>query len=59
MEFVCYLRIDHPLPTIENQRFRGGDLVVEMSLEDEMGTKVFSESSVEKLDLVRFCGSTL
>ena len=46
MEFVCYLRIDHPLPTIGKPKdFEAGDLVVEMSLEDEMGTKVFSEKA--------------
>ena len=44
VEFVCYLRIDHPLPTIGKPKdFEAGDLVVEMSLEDEKGTKVFSE----------------
>jgi hypothetical protein len=44
VEFVCYLRIDHPLPTIgKSKDFEAGDLVVEISLEDEKGTKVFSE----------------
>jgi hypothetical protein len=44
VEFVCYLRIDHPLPTIGKPKdFEAGDLVVEISLEDEKGTKVFSE----------------
>ena len=46
VEFVCYLRIDHPLPTIGKPKdFEAGDLVVEMSLEDEKGTKVFSEKA--------------
>jgi len=46
VEFVCYLRIDHPLPTIGKPKdFESGDLVVEMSLEDEKGTKVFSEKA--------------
>ena len=46
VEFFCYLRIDHPLPTIGKPKdFEAGDLVVEMSLEDEKGTKVFSEKA--------------
>jgi hypothetical protein len=46
VEFVCYLRIDHPLPTIGKPKdFEAGDLVVEMSIEDEKGTKVFSEKA--------------
>jgi hypothetical protein len=46
VEFVCYLRIDHPLPTIGKPKdFEAGDLVVKMSLEDEKGTKVFSEKA--------------
>jgi hypothetical protein len=46
VEFVCYLRIDHPLPTFGKPKdFEAGDLVVEMSLEDEKGTKVFSEKA--------------
>ena len=46
VEFVCYLRIDHPLPTIGKPKdFEAGHLVVEMSLEDEKGTKVFSEKA--------------
>jgi hypothetical protein len=46
VEFVCYPRIDHPLPTIGKPKdFEAGDLVVEMSLEDEKGTKVFSEKA--------------
>ena len=46
VEFVCYLRIDHPLPTIGKPKdFEAGDLGVEMSLEDEKGTKVFSEKA--------------
>ena len=43
VEFVCYLRVDHPLPTLgKPKNFEAGDLVVEMSLEDENGTQVFS-----------------
>jgi hypothetical protein len=46
VEFVCYLRIDHPLPTIGKPKdFEAGDLLVEMSIEDEKGTKVFSEKA--------------
>ena len=46
VEFVCYLRVDHPLPTIGSPKnFEAGDLVVEMTLEDENGTKVFSEKA--------------
>ena len=46
VEFVCYLRIDHPLPTIGSPKnFEAGNLVVEMTLEDENGTKVFSEKA--------------
>ena len=46
VEFVCYLRIDHPLPTIGKPKdFEAGDLVVEMSLQDEKGTKVFSDKA--------------
>ncbi len=45
-EFVCYLRVDHPLPTLGKPKdFEAGDLVVEMSLEDENGTQVFSEKA--------------
>ena len=52
VEFVCYLRIDHPLPTIGKPKdFEAEDLVVEMSLEDEMGTKVFSEKAPLKIGL--------
>ena len=44
VEFVCYLRVDHPLPTIgKPKNFGAGDLVVEMTLEDENRTEVFSE----------------
>ena len=44
--FVCYLRVDHPLPTLGKPKdFEAGDLVVEMSLEDENGTQVFSEKA--------------
>ena len=46
VEFVCYLRVDHPLPTLGKPKdFEAGDLVVEMSLEDENGTQVFSEKA--------------
>ncbi len=44
VEFVCYLRVDHPLPTIGRPKdFKAGDLVVEMALEDQDGKKVFSD----------------
>ena len=47
VEFVCYLRVDHPLPTGLGQPkdFEAGNLVVGMSLEDENGTEVFSEKA--------------
>ena len=46
VEFVCYLRVDHPLPTLGRPKnFEAGDLVVEMTLEDENGTKAFSEKA--------------
>ena len=46
VEFVCYLRVDHPLPTLGKPKdFEAGDLVVRMSLEDENGTQVFSEKA--------------
>ena len=46
VEFVCYLRVDHPLPTIgKPKNFGAGDLVVEMTLEDENRTEVFSEKA--------------
>ena len=46
VEFVCYLRVDHPLPTLGKPKdFQAGDLVVGMSLEDENGTEVFSEKA--------------
>lgn len=46
VEFVCYLRVDHPLPTLGRPKnFKAGDLVVEMTLEDENGTKAFSEKA--------------
>ena len=42
VEFVCYLRVDHPLPTIGSPKnFEAGDLVVEMALEDQGGKVVF------------------
>ena len=46
VEFVCYLRVDHPLPTLgKPKNFEAGDSVVEMTLEDENGTKVFLEKA--------------
>jgi len=46
VEFVCYLRVDHPLPTLGQPKdFEAGNLVVGMSLEDENGTQVFSEKA--------------
>jgi hypothetical protein len=46
VEFVCYLRVDHPLPTLgKPKNFGAGDLVVEMTLEDENRTEVFSEKA--------------
>ena len=46
VEFVCYLRVDHPLPTLgKPKNFEADDLVVEMTLEDENGTKLFSEKA--------------
>ena len=46
VEFVCYLRVDHPLPTLgKPKNFEASDSVVEMTLEDENGTKVFSEKA--------------
>lgn len=46
VEFVCYLRVDHPLPILAKPKdFEAGDLVVEMSLEDENSTQLFSEKA--------------
>ena len=46
VEFVCYLRVDHPLPTLgQSKDFEAGNLVVGMSLEDENGAQVFSEKA--------------
>jgi len=46
VEFVCYLRVDHPLPTLGQPKdFENGNLVVGMSLEDENGTQVFAEKA--------------
>ena len=46
VEFVCYLRVHHPLPTLGKPKdFDAGDLMVGMSLEDENGTQVFSEKA--------------
>ena len=55
VEFVCYLRVDHPLPTLGKPKdFEAGNLVVGMSLEDENGTQVFSEKApLKKMGLVR------
>jgi hypothetical protein len=49
VEFVCYLRVDHPLPTLGQPKdFEAGDLVVEMFLEDENGAQLFSEKALLK-----------
>ena len=46
VEFVCYLRVDHPLPTLGKPKgFEAGNLVVGMSLKDVNGTQVFSEKA--------------
>ena len=56
VEFVCYLRVDHPLPALGKPKnfvtrhelsnlSKAGDLLLEMSLEDENGTQVFSEKA--------------
>ena len=46
VEFVCYLRVQHPLPTLGKPKdFQAGDLVVGMSLEDENSTQVFLEKA--------------
>ena len=46
VEFVCYLRVDHPLPTLgKPKNFGAGDLVLEMTLEDENRTEAFSEKA--------------
>jgi hypothetical protein len=46
VDFVCYLRVDHPLPTLGQPKdFEAGDLVVEMSLEDENSTQLFAEKA--------------
>ena len=46
VEFVCYLRVHHPLPTLgKPKNFEAADSVVGMSLEDENGTQVFSEKA--------------
>ena len=46
VEFVCYLRVDHPLPTLGKPKdFEAENLVVGMSLEDENGTQVFLEKA--------------
>lgn len=45
--FVCYLRVDHPLPPLGGAEgeFKAADLVVEMTLSDENNNGVFSESA--------------
>jgi len=49
VEFVCYLRVDHPLPTLgKPKNFGAADLEVEMTLEDENRTEVFSEKALLK-----------
>jgi hypothetical protein len=46
VEFVCYLRVDHSLPTFGRPKnFEAEDLVVEMTLEGENRTEVFSEKA--------------
>jgi len=46
VKFVCFLRLDHPLPTSGKPKdFHGSDLLVELSLEDENGTQVFLEKA--------------
>ena len=46
VKFVCYQRVDHPLPTLgQPNDFEAGNLVVGMSLEDENGMQVFSEKA--------------
>ena len=46
VRFICYLRLDHPLPTSGKPKdFNGSDLLVELSLEDEKGTQVFLEKA--------------
>lgn len=46
VEFVCYLRIDYPLPILGRPKnFEAKDLAVEMILEDESRTEVFSEKA--------------
>ena len=54
VEFVCYLRISHPLPTFGAPTdFIAGDLVVELSLDAQDGEQVF----VEKAPLNRWIWS--
>lgn len=47
VEFVCYLRVDHPLAVTGRAKgeFKAGGLVVEMTLSDEDDNEVFSESA--------------
>ena len=47
VEFVCYLRVDHPLSLTGGAEddFKAGDVVVEMTLSDEDNNAIFSESA--------------
>ena len=47
VEFVCYLRVDHPLAVTGRAKgeFKAGDLVVEMTLSDEDDNEVFTEKA--------------
>jgi hypothetical protein len=46
VNFVCYMRVDHPLPLPGKPNdFKAGDLVVEMSLRDQAGKEVFAEKT--------------
>ncbi|MCP4847912.1 MAG: hypothetical protein GY899_08205 [Verrucomicrobiaceae bacterium] len=47
VEFVCYLRVDHPLAVTGRAKgeFQAGGLVVEMTLTDQDGNEIFTESA--------------
>ena len=46
VKFVCYLRVDHPLPLSGKPNdFKAGDTVMEMILKDQDGKEVFSEKT--------------
>lgn len=46
VKFVCYLRVDHPLPLSGKPNdFKAGDTVMEMILKDQDGKEVFSEKA--------------